>query len=153
MVPFEMTITFIILVKSSVNIHVTIMIKQHSGYVCHPVKGIYISTIRPWMLQDSELNVHCIKHCKMAVPWIIFYLCSNLSYYSLSFFIWDSSIFFLFFFLHPFIYTQAIFSSGFKVDVMLPHCHEELTAGDHSRWQDRPPNPSRKRHRRMEGLV
>lgn len=56
MVPFEMTITFIILVKSSVNIHVTIMIKKHSGYVCHPVKVIihlYYKTLNATRLRTE----------------------------------------------------------------------------------------------------
>lgn len=142
MVIFEMTVTFIIQVKSSVNITV----KQHSGYVCHPGKVMHISTIRPWMLLDSKLNVHYIKHCQSngyaIIPGIILYLSSNLSYYSLSFFIWDGSIHLLSLslFLHPFFtHTQAIFSSGFKVDMMLPHCHTELTTADHCRWQDRSP--------------
>lgn len=55
-------------------------------------------------------------------------------------------------FIHPFFtHTHAIFSSGFKVDVKLPHCHADSrrslqTAGQTS-------NPINKGHRRMEGLV
>lgn len=85
--------------------------------------------------------MYSIKHCKWQSHRyaIILYLSSNLSYNCLHLRRFTFSIYF-FLFLHPFFtHTQAIFSSGFRVDVLLPHCQGELTAGDRCRWQDRPP--------------